>query len=57
MFLTGRCVFQRGFPGGAGGREPTCQCRVRSPDQKDSLEEGTAIHSSNLSWTEEPGRQ
>ena len=44
-----------GFPGGASGKEPACQCR-RQRDmgstlgQEDSLEEGTATHSSILAW-------
>ena len=54
----------KGFPGGANGKEPTCQCRrpkrhrFRSLGQKDSLAEGTATHSSifawEIPWTEEP---
>ena len=53
------------FPGGASGKEPTCQCRkhtemrVRFLGQEDPLEEGMAIHSSILAWkitqTEKPG--
>ena len=51
------------LPGGASGKEPTCQCRrqkwVRSLGQKDPLEEGMATHSSILAWripwTEETG--
>ena len=54
----------RGFPGGASGKEPACQCRrqeMRVPllGREDPLEEGTATHSSILAWsiprTEEPG--
>ena len=55
----------RGFPGGASGKEPTCQCRRHGfdddqiHDQKDPLEEGMATHSSILAWrilcTEESG--
>ena len=55
----------RGFPGGASGKEPSCQRRkhkrlwVQPLDQEDPLEEGMAIHSSFLAWriprTEEPG--
>ena len=52
----------RGFPGGASGKEPACQCRRRKRhgfDPQDHLEEGTATHSSILAWripwTEEPG--
>ena len=55
----------QGFPGGANGKEPICQCKrhkrcgfgawVRTI----SLEEGTAAHSSilalRISWTEETG--
>ena len=45
-----------GFPGGAGGKEPTCQCRrhkrlwVWSLGWEDPLEEGMATHSSILAW-------
>ena len=44
-----------GFPGGASGKEPTCQCRrhetwVQSLGLEDSLEEGMATHSSILDW-------
>ena len=53
-----------GFPGGARGKEPTCQCRrqtqVRSLGQEDPLEKEMAIHSSILDWEipqiEEPGK-
>ena len=53
-----------GFPGGASGKEPTCQCRrhrtwVRSLGREDPLEQEMATHSSSLAgkipWTEEPG--
>ena len=53
-----------GFPGGASGKEPTCQYRrqetwVQSLGEEDPLEEGMATHSSILAWrilrTEEPG--
>ena len=58
----------RGFPGGANGKEPACQCRrcqrdmqVQSLGREDSLEEGMATHSSihawRIPWTEERGRQ
>ena len=52
------------FPGGPSDKEPACECRrhemwVRSLNQKDPLEEGTAIHSNILAWsspcTEESG--
>ena len=52
------------FPRGPSDKEPACECRrhemrVRSLDQKDTLEEGTAIHSNILAWnspcTEEAG--
>ena len=51
-----------GFPGGASGKESTCQCR-RHTDQslgrEDSLEEETATHSGILAGKipriEEPG--
>ena len=41
-----------GFPGGARGKEPTCQCRrqtqVRSLGQKDPLEESNPLQYSHL---------
>ena len=54
-----------GSPGGAGGKESTCQCRrhrthtwVRSLGQEEPLEEAMASHSSiptqRIPWTEEP---
>ena len=62
--MSGETNDARGFPGGASGKEPTCQCRrhkrwgVQSLGQKDPLE-GMATHSSSLTWriprTEEPG--
>ena len=51
------------FPGGASGKEPTCQRRrldtwVQSLDQEDPLEKEIATHSSILAWgipwTEQP---
>ena len=44
-----------GFPGGASGKEPTCQSRRHkrrgfNPSQEDPLEEEVATHSSNLAW-------
>ena len=44
-----------GFPDGASGKEPACQCRrhkrwVQSLGEEDSLEEGMAMHSSILAW-------
>ena len=54
-----------GSPGGAGGKETTCQCRrlkrqrVHSLGREDPLEEEMATHFSILVWkiprTEEPG--
>jgi len=54
-----------GFPGGASGKVPACQCRrplemrVQSLGWEEPLEEGTATHSSILAWripwTEETG--
>ena len=43
------------FPGGASGKEPTCQRRrldtwVQSLDQEDPLEKEIATHSSILAW-------
>ena len=42
-----------GFPGGASGKEPTCQCRrlktqVYSLGWEDPLEEGMTTHSNIL---------
>ena len=57
-------VYLGGFPGGASGKEPACQCRrhetqVQSLSREDPLEEGIATHSSILAWrspwTEESG--
>ena len=43
------------FPGGASGKEPTCQCRtqetrVQSLGCEDPLEKEVATHSSILAW-------
>ena len=56
----------QGFPGGASGKGPACQCRrhkerqVWSLRQEDPLEKEMTTHSSILAWripwTEEPGR-
>ena len=53
-----------GFPGGASGKEPACQCRrlketgIQSLGWEDPLKEEMATHSSILAWripwTEEP---
>ena len=48
-------LISEGLPGGASGKEPTCQCRrhnrwVRSLGQEDLLEEGMATHPSILAW-------
>ena len=59
----GRISWALGFPGGASGKEPACQCRRHKRweflGQEDPLEEGMATHSSILAWripqTEEPG--
>ena len=67
VFKTGRDkMLPWGFPGGASGKKPACQCRrlkemwTQSLDQEDLLEEGMATHPSILAWripwTEEPGR-
>ena len=40
----------QGFPGGASGKEPTCQMQVGSLGGEDPLEEGMATHSSILAW-------
>ena len=45
-----------GFPAGASGKEPACQCKrhketwVWSQSWEDPLEEGMATHSSILAW-------
>ena len=54
-----------GFPGGASGKEPTCQCRrhkkmgIRYLGREDPLEKVMTTRSSILAWripwTEEPG--
>ena len=58
-------TYERGFPCGACGKEPTCQCRICKKHRFDPwvgkipLEEGMATHSSILAWRipwiEEPG--
>ena len=58
-------ILDMGFPGGASGKEPSCQrrrckrLRFRSLGWEDPVEEGMATHSSILAgripWTEEPG--
>ena len=51
-----------GFPGGASGKQPACQCRrhketwVGSLGQEGPLEEGMATHSSILAWRIPVGR-
>ena len=50
-----------GFPDGASGKEPACQCRRHKrlwfdPWIGKILEEGMATHSWRIPWTEEPGR-
>ena len=45
-----------GFPGGACGKEPACQCMLDPWVRKDPLEGGMAIHSTILApWVEDPG--
>ena len=61
----GQLLVSLGFPGGAGGKEPTCQrgrCKrlvVRALGREGALEEGMTTHSNILAWripwTEEPG--
>ena len=53
-------VIYLGFPGGASGKEPACQCRRRRfLGWEHPLEKEMATHSSILAWgipwTEEPG--
>jgi len=55
LFICSFPSWWMGFPGGASGKESTCQCRrhemqVRSLGQEDPLEEGMATHSSILAW-------
>ena len=55
-----RYLVPLGFPGGASGKEPTCQCRrCKRRRIVQSLEEGMATHPCILAWripwTEEPG--
>ena len=45
----------KGFPGGANGKESTCQCRkqetqIQSLSWEDPLEEKMATHSRILAW-------
>ena len=55
-------VREVGFPGGASGQEPACQCRtwVQSLGREDPLGEGMAtrfnIPAWRIPWTEETGR-
>ena len=55
---------EKGFPGGASGKDPDCQCRrqemgVQSLGWEDPLEKEMATHSTILAWripwTEKPG--
>ena len=48
-------AYNLGFPGGASGKKPACQCRrFKNTDsilgQKDPLEKGMATHLSILAW-------
>ena len=44
-FLKDRYTHHQGFPSGAGGKEPSCQCRrCRRPLGREDLEEGMATH-------------
>ena len=55
-------LYEWGFPGGASGKEPACQCRrckrFRYPGSGRFLGGGMTTHSSilpwRISWTEEP---
>ena len=60
-----KAYLELGFPGGASGKEPACQCRRHKKhrfnlNQEDPLEEEMAIHSSifvwRIPWTEEPAK-
>ena len=58
--LKDRYTRHQGFPSGASGKEPCCQCRgCRRSLGREDLEEGLATHPSILAWriprTEEPG--
>ena len=50
---------RKGFPGGSGGKESTCNAGFAGliPDQEDPLEKEMTTHSSilawEISWTEE----
>ena len=53
--LAAAVLSYEGFPGGASGKEPACQCRrqemwVQSLSGDYPLEEGMATHSSILAW-------
>ena len=52
-------MLKTGFPGGASGKELSCQCRRCKRCRFDPLEKGLASHSSilvlGISWTEESG--
>ena len=49
-------MYIKGFPGGASGKEPTCQHRrlketwAQSLGQENPLEESMATHSTILAW-------
>jgi len=61
MQIPALSIENMGFPSGASGKEPGCQCKrcIRSLNREDPLEEGKASHASILAWripwTEEPG--
>ena len=55
LLLSKIFVYLFDFPGGTSGKEPACQCMrhetlVWSLGWEDPLEEGTATHSSILTW-------
>ena len=51
MLNKGQLLVSLGFPGGASGKEPTCQHGIREFDPwEDPLEEDMANNSSVLAW-------
>ena len=46
IFNGGKHIPHKHFPGGTGGKDPTCQCGFSSLGWEDLLEEGMATHSS-----------
>ena len=65
LFLMVGSIYKIGFPGGANGKEPICQCRrhkrhrfnpwVRKIPWRRKWQP-TPVHCLEIPWTEEPGR-